>query len=64
MTSNHLLGDEAAARDKQDSPVTRPVTLADRLGEALISRLHEMCRVERLIGDDYRKKVRAHRHTM
>ena len=59
MTSNHLLGDEAETRSKRDSPVTRPMTLADRLGEALISRVHEMCQVVELKGDDYRKLIRA-----
>lgn len=60
MTSNHMWGDEPEVRARQDSPVTRPVTLADRLGDALISRLHEMCRIIELQGDDYRKKILGH----
>jgi DNA replication protein DnaC len=33
-------------------------TLTERVGERLRSRLHEMCKVVPIIGDDYRKNVR------
>lgn len=39
----------------------RPLTLQDRLGDALLSRLYEMCRIVNIEGVDYRKKARAHR---
>jgi len=39
--------------------VDAPLTLADRLGVALISRLHEMCRIVTLGGKDYRTGVLA-----
>lgn len=39
----------------------RPLTLRDRLGDALLSRLYEMCRIVSIEGFDYRKKARAHR---
>ncbi len=40
----------AAARDE---------TLGDRIGERMRSRLHEMCRVVEMKGEDYRKKLRS-----
>jgi DNA replication protein DnaC len=40
---------QAAAREE---------TLGDRIGERMRSRLHEMCRVVEMKGDDFRKKVR------
>jgi DNA replication protein DnaC len=33
-------------------------TLTERVGERLRSRLHEMCKVVTLVGEDYRKNVR------
>jgi len=40
----------AAARDD---------TLGDRIGERMRSRLHEMCRIVRLEGDDFRVKFKS-----
>ena len=55
MTSNHALGNEAKVRSKKDAPST----LTDRLGDPLISRVHEMCQIVELEGRDYRKFIRA-----
>lgn len=37
----------------------REETLGDRIGERMRSRLHEMCRIVRLDGEDYRQKLRS-----
>ncbi len=37
---------------------TREETLGDRVGERMRSRLHEMCKVVKLEGEDYRTKFR------
>lgn len=34
-------------------------TLGDRIGERMRSRLHEMCRVVRIEGADYRMKYKS-----
>jgi DNA replication protein DnaC len=55
MTSNHPTGEgekeEGAARAPEGS------TLRDRLGEALMSRIYEMCLVVEFEGNDYRRGV-------
>jgi DNA replication protein DnaC len=38
---------------------TRPETLGDRIGERMRSRLHEMCRVIKMEGEDFRQKFRS-----
>ena len=48
----------AAARDLT-SRATRDETLGDRIGERMRSRLHEMCRVVYLEGEDVRQKMRS-----
>jgi DNA replication protein DnaC len=48
FTSNFL--------DEKTNPYDEP--LSERVGERLRSRLHEMCKVVPLFGDDYRKNVR------
>ena len=60
ITSNLKLGDgpdESAARER---PLEGRLTLRDRLGDALLSRLYEMCAIVRLQGEDYRKNVGQH----
>jgi len=37
----------------------REETLGDRIGERMRSRLHEMCRIIKMEGDDFRQKVRS-----
>jgi len=41
------------------SRANREETLGDRIGERMRSRLHEMCRVVKLDGDDFRIKYRS-----
>src|ERR1700686_2199877 len=38
---------------------TRSETLGDRIGERIRSRLHEMCRVIKMEGEDFRQKFRS-----
>ncbi len=38
---------------------TRAETLGDRIGERMRSRLHEMCRVIKMEGEDFRQKYRS-----
>jgi len=38
---------------------TRAETLGDRIGERMRSRLHEMCRVVKMDGEDFRQKCRS-----
>jgi DNA replication protein DnaC len=37
----------------------REETLGDRIGERMRSRLHEMCRIVKMEGDDFRQKFRS-----
>jgi DNA replication protein DnaC len=37
---------------------TRSETLGDRIGERMRSRLHEMCRIIKMEGEDFRQKLR------
>jgi len=41
--------------------VMRADTLGDRIGERMRSRLHEMCRIVRMEGEDYRQRFRSGR---
>jgi DNA replication protein DnaC len=38
---------------------TREETLGDRIGERMRSRLHEMCRIIKMEGEDFRQKFRS-----
>jgi len=38
---------------------TRAETLGDRIGERMRSRLHEMCRIIKMEGEDFRQKFRS-----
>jgi DNA replication protein DnaC len=64
MTSNHAPGEDtersraASARAALDAPLT----LRDRLGDALMSRLYEMCRIVELRGQDYRSGILHAKH--
>lgn len=57
MTTNRPTGDD-------DDRATAPgvPTLKDRLGEALMSRLYEMCRVVPVESEDFRRRVMHARH--
>jgi len=60
VTSNLKLGDEPGDETAQNRPLETPLTLRDRLGDALISRLYEMCAVVPLQGEDYRRNIGQH----
>jgi DNA replication protein DnaC len=49
---------EARSERERALQAAREETLGDRIGERMRSRLHEMCKVIRLEGDDYRTKYR------
>jgi DNA replication protein DnaC len=38
---------------------TRAESLGDRIGERMRSRLHEMCRIIKMEGEDFRQKFRS-----
>jgi DNA replication protein DnaC len=48
----------AVARSLSPSRAARDETLGDRIGERMRSRLHEMCRIVRMDGADFRQKIR------
>lgn len=58
LTTNCALGDEdpGAAGGSQDA-VLGNLTLRQRLGDALMSRLYEMCRIIPLQGEDFRRQA-------
>ena len=58
MTSNRATGDDD---DGAAAPSEAP-TLRDRLGDALMSRIYEMCRVIPVTGEDFRRRVLHARH--
>jgi len=56
----------AAGATRSDTPgrtlafaATRRETLGDRIGERMRSRLHEMCRIVRMEGPDFRQKFKS-----
>jgi DNA replication protein DnaC len=56
LTSNHTTGDEAERAGRLPGREDT-LSLRDRLGDALMSRLYEMCRIVQLRGEDYRRGV-------
>jgi DNA replication protein DnaC len=58
MTTNRATGDD----DEAASASPEAPTLRDRLGDALMSRLYEMCRVVPVAGEDFRRRVLHARH--
>ena len=50
-----------AAMGAGNRSVMRADTLGDRIGERMRSRLHEMCRIVRMEGEDYRQRFRTGR---
>jgi DNA replication protein DnaC len=59
MTSNHEIGEDGGAATASDGGA---LTLKDRLGEALMSRIYEMCLLVPVRGHDYRRHIRNARH--
>jgi DNA replication protein DnaC len=57
MTTNRPTGDE-----EERAAATGVPTLRDRLGDALMSRLYEMCRVVPVECEDFRRRVMHARH--
>jgi DNA replication protein DnaC len=53
LTSNHPTGDDGTVEARDPAAA---LTLRDRLGDALMSRLYEMCRVVVVEGPDYRRR--------
>lgn len=51
--------DKPAAAVAGPRGVSRDETLGDRIGERMRSRLHEMCRIIKLDGSDFRQKFRS-----
>jgi DNA replication protein DnaC len=49
----------AVARSLSPARAARDETLGDRIGERMRSRLHEMCRIVRMDGADFRQKFRS-----
>jgi DNA replication protein DnaC len=59
ITTNYP--DEAEASEEMDTMrrAARPLTLGDRIGERMRSRLHEMCRKIEMTGSDFRQRVQS-----
>ena len=59
ITTNYP--DEAEAAEGLDANrrAARPLTLGDRIGERMRSRLHEMCKVVKMDGSDFRQRVQS-----
>ena len=51
--------DRPAAAVAGPRSISRDETLGDRIGERMRSRLHEMCRIIKLEGSDFRQKFRS-----
>jgi DNA replication protein DnaC len=63
LTSNLSTGDETDKGRRAKQPaLDAPLSLRDRLGDALMSRLYEMCRIVRMGGRDYRSGVLHAKH--
>ena len=54
-----VAGDPFAQFGGKLRSAVRAETLGDRIGERMRSRLHEMCRVIKMEGDDFRQKFRS-----
>jgi DNA replication protein DnaC len=64
ITSNLKLEDDGEFVPEIRRKVDAPLTLQQRLGEALMSRIYEMCKIVSLGGKDYRKWIRAEKHSV
>jgi DNA replication protein DnaC len=61
ITTNHAIESEPERAAQRGTPaVDEPLSLKDRLGEPLMSRLYEMCEVVPMRGRDYRIWVSQH----
>jgi DNA replication protein DnaC len=60
ITTNYQdLPPGGAETDRRAERAAREETLGDRIGERMRSRLHEMCRVVRVEGEDFRMKYKS-----
>lgn len=57
LTSNHPMGDQREGGNDDGAPEMAGLTLRDRLGDAIVSRLYEMCRIVAVEGRDFRRGV-------
>jgi DNA replication protein DnaC len=64
MTTNLLLEGAAESFSDRRQKLDAPLSLKDRLGDALMSRIHEMCSIVNMTGEDYRRKIRASTHSI
>ena len=49
---------EGSSQLRRPTPAARRYTLGDRIGSRMLSRLHEMCRIIKMEGGDFRQTVR------
>jgi DNA replication protein DnaC len=61
IITTNFADEPAAAVSRSLSPAraSRDETLGDRIGERMRSRLHEMCRIVRMDGADFRQRFRS-----
>mgnify|MGYP001428881378 CR=1 FL=1 len=59
ITTNFADQPAAGVNGSAVQAATRAETLGDRIGERMRSRLHEMCRVIKMEGEDFRQKFRS-----
>lgn len=57
LTTNHPTGEDVDEGGEKSTGPMDALTLRDRLGDALMSRIYEMCRIVLLEGRDYRRGV-------
>jgi len=57
LTTNLELGDEPTSPRPRPRAQDAPLSLRERLGDALLSRLYEMCHIVRVTGNDYRSWI-------
>ena len=61
ITSNHPMDPEPdGSRERRKRGLDEPLTLRDRLGDGLMSRLYEMCEIVPMRGLDYRSEINRH----
>lgn len=58
LTSNYLDHEEEEEDTRDSFFKKRDDSLVDRIGVRLRSRLYEMCKIVKMDGDDYRKKIK------